>query len=63
MSRTEQNIEQARAKELVPDDKFDRHMKMARMNDIESRTAIFCEQAEHCTGKEEERRALDPSIY
>lgn len=63
MNRKEQYIAQARGKEIVPDNKFDRHMAMARVRDIDSRTAIFCEQAEQGTAKYTERRQLDSSIY
>ena len=37
-------IQKSRAKKLVPDDKFDNHIKKAKENDLLSRKAIFCQQ-------------------
>ena len=39
-------IKASRTRKLVPDDKFDRHMKRARVKDIDSRKAIFDRQTE-----------------
>lgn len=39
-------IKASRNRKLVPDDKFDRHMKRARVKDIDSRKAIFDRQTE-----------------
>lgn len=39
-------IIESRERKLVPDDKFDNHMSRARVNDIDSRRAIFDRQTE-----------------
>lgn len=48
---------------LVPDDKFDRHMKRARTKDIESRKAIFDLQTQESVERREQRTAINSSTY
>lgn len=52
-------LQASRQRKLVPDSKFDRHMKRARVKDIESRKAIFNEQ----TTNREHNRIILASIY
>ena len=59
----ETSIEVSRNTKSVPDDKFDRHMKRARVNDIESRRKTFVRQTEVSVEREEKRRDLTPSVY
>jgi hypothetical protein len=56
-------IQVSRHQRLVPDDKFDRHMTMARVNDIESRKAIFDRQTEERQERGTKRKNLKSSIY
>ena len=53
----------SRKKKLVPDDKFDKHFKKARLDDIESRKAIFTSQTESSEQTRAERLNLKPSVY
>ena len=53
----------SRHRELVPDDKFDRHMKRARLQDIDSRRKIFDNQTENGIERREERKQLPSSVY
>lgn len=53
----------SRHRELVPDDKFDRHMKRARLQDIDSRKKIFDEQTLKGIVSREERKQLPSSVY
>ena len=50
-------------KELVPDDKFDKHMQKARVDDIDSRKSQFVRQSEQSVRKNDERKNLKSSIY
>ena len=52
MTTLTNNILMSRRKKLVPRDKFDRHMKRARINDIECRKTTFSQIIE----KDMERR-------
>ena len=56
-------IQESRRKQLVPDDKFDRHMTAARVNDIEARKAIFCRHVDNGIATEERRAGIVPSCY
>lgn len=56
-------LTESRHKKLVPDDKFDRHMKRARLQDIDSRKQIFDDQTEQCLSRRESRKQLTSSIY
>ena len=56
-------IEASRQRQLVPDDKFDRHMKMARVNDIESRKNIFTKTSVTEDGRRAKRTEINPSVY
>ena len=58
-----QDINNSRRKKLVPDDKFDRHMKRARRQDIESRKQIFSLQSADCVSRIEARTSIKPSTY
>lgn len=51
-------IKASRQRKLVPDDKFAHHIRRARVNDIESRKAIFNEQT-----NDRENRKIITSIY
>lgn len=46
MGKLERDITASRDKELVPDDKFERHFSQARKNDKLSNEAIFCNTTE-----------------
>ncbi len=48
----------SRKKILVPDDKFDRHFKKARQDDLDSRKAMFTVQSEKGDEKRRERANL-----
>ena len=56
-------IKASRQKRLVPDDKFDRHMKRARLNDIDSRKTIFDQQTADGISRQEERKKIKSSYY
>ena len=56
-------LKHSRQRKLVPDDKFDRHMKRARLQDIISRKQIFNEQTGDGIDRTEERRNIKSSIY
>lgn len=56
-------LKASRQQELVPDDKFDRHMKRARLQDIDSRKKIFDEQTLKGIVSREERKQLPSSVY
>lgn len=56
-------ISLSRKKKLVPDDKFDKHFKKARLDDIESRKAIFTSQTESSEQTRAERLNLKSSVY
>lgn len=56
-------IQVSRHQRLVPDNKFDRHMKRARLQDIDSRKQIFDNQTENGLKRRENRKQLTPSIY
>lgn len=53
----------SRNQKLVPEDKFDRHMKRARLQDISSRKQIFDNQTERGLDRRESRKQLTSSIY
>ena len=57
------DIQKSRKKRLVPADKFDRHMKRARANDLASRKRIFSLQSEVNESRQEARNSLKSSIY
>ena len=56
-------ITASRHKKLVPDDKFDRHMKRARLQDISSKKLIFDNQTENGLVRAESRKQLTSSTY
>jgi hypothetical protein len=53
----------SRRKQLVTDDKFDRHMTRARLQDISNRKQIFDDQTEKCLARRESRKQLTSSVY
>ena len=53
----------SRRKQLVPDDKFDRHMTRARENDTDSRKTIFDQQTADGISRHEERKKIKSSYY
>ena len=57
------DIKKARKTKLVPADKFDRHMKRARLTDLKSRKNIFSLQTEENDRRKEARVGLVTSIY
>ena len=59
----QENIQQSRNKRLVPKDKFDRHMKRARVRDIDCRKHIFDSQSNESAERDNRRRSLLGSIY
>lgn len=56
-------ITASRHQQLVPDDKFDRHMKRARLQDISNRKQIFDDQTERGLDRRESRKLLTSSVY
>ena len=58
MATLTNNILMSRRKKLVPRDKFDRHMKRARLKDIECRKTTFS----HIMEKDAERRERTSKI-
>lgn len=60
---TKESIKQSRSTKLVPADKFDRHMKRARLSDINSRKHIFCQQTEDNVKSHNDRRNIQSSCY
>ena len=63
MNTLTNNIMKSRRKKLVPKDKFDRHMKRARVRDIECRKHIFDSQSNIAAEREQARRNIVGSIY
>lgn len=56
-------IQVSRHQWLVPDNKFDRHMKRARLQDIDSRKQIFDNQTENGLKRRENIKNLKTSVY
>lgn len=56
-------IQVSRHQRLVPDNKFDRHMKRARLQDIDSRKQIFDNQTENGLKRRENIKNLKTSVY
>lgn len=56
-------ISASRHQKLVPDDKFDRHMRRARLQDISSRKKIFDDQTGNGLARRESRKQITSSIY
>ena len=63
MATLTNNILKSRRKKLVPADKFDRHMKRAKVRDIDCRKHIFDNQSNIATEREQARRNIVGSIY
>ena len=57
------DIKKARKTKLVPADKFDKHMKRARLTDLSSRKKIFSLQSEENDRRKEARNSIKQSIY
>ena len=47
----------------MPGDKFDKHFKKARLDDIEARRAIFVNQSEKGEERRTDRLNIQPSLY
>ncbi len=47
----------------VPPDKFDRHMRKARRDDISSRRRTFVRQSEADADRDNRRKDISPSVY
>ena len=56
-------IHASRCKQLVPDDKFDRHMTRARVNDADSRKTIFDQQTADGISRQEAIKKIKSSYY
>ena len=56
-------IKLSRNRKLVPNDKFDRHMKRARVNDIDSRKTTFDRQTEDSIKRREMIVNIQTSCY
>lgn len=56
-------LKASRQQKLVPDDKFDRHMKRARLQDINSRKQIFDDQTGNGLQRRESRKQIKSSTY
>ena len=63
MNNLQDNIKVSRATRLVPSDKFDRHMKRARVRDIESRKVAFCANTESTQQRKERNKNIKTSVY
>ena len=59
----QESIKASRQRRLVEDDKFDRHMRAARMRDIDSRKAVFDRQTEEGISRSESRNSFQSSTY
>ena len=59
----QESIKASRQRRLVEDDKFDRHMRAARVRDIDSRKAVFDRQTEDGISRSENRKAIQTSTY
>ena len=59
----EKCIELAQEKTNVPADKFDKHMKRARVQDMESRQKAFVLQTELDMERDNRLSAITPSVY
>lgn len=59
----QETIKASRQRKLVEDDKFDRHMRAARVRDIDSRKAVFDRQTEDGISRSENRKAIQTSTY
>ena len=57
------NILKSRRRKLTQADKFDRHMKRARVNDIDCRKHIFDNQSNITSEREQARKNILSSIY
>ena len=55
--------EKAASNRPVEEDKFDSHMKRARLLDIESKRRIFVLQSERAEAQREEVEGIQPSVY
>ena len=56
-------LKASRQQELVPDYKFDRHFKRARLQDINSRKQIFNDQTGNGLERRKSRQQIKSSIY
>lgn len=56
-------IKSSRNRKLVPNNKFDRHMKRARVNDIDSRKTTFDRQTEDSIKRREMIANIQTSCY
>lgn len=56
-------LKASRQQKLVPDDKFDRHFKRARLQDINSRKQIFNDQTGNGLERRKSRQQIKSSIY
>lgn len=63
MDKLEEYINSSRQKELVENDKFDRHMKVAREMDSENKKQIFCQTTEHGEERRVRNACIIPSTY
>lgn len=59
----EKSIELARDAKAVPADKFDRHMRRARVQDTESRAKAFAYQTEVSVERKERLGGIVSSVY
>lgn len=59
----QQAIQESRSNMLVEENKFDKHMRKARVQDIDSRKAIFNTQTEDRISRAEGRRNIQSAIY
>lgn len=58
-----ESINASRRRKLTPQDKFDRHMRKARLQDIDSRKNIFISQSTDGAERSESRKNIKTSIY
>jgi hypothetical protein len=59
----QESIKASRQRRLVDDNKFDRHMERARVNDIDSRKTIFNQQTEDGIKRRETIVNIQSSCY
>lgn len=60
---TKEALKESRGRKLVSADKFDRHMKRARVNDNDARRQMFIRQTEQSVSERAKNKALTGSIY
>ena len=63
VNMTEEEHQEVELTTPVEPDKFDRHMRMARKNDVRSRKKVFISQSRAARDKDEQTDGIKSSIY